>query len=244
MRMEPVSVRLINRENSQSSFLRDRDQPTVLPRGFYEKYGKRALDVLSATLGLIVLSPVFALVSCCIKLTSRGPVFYRQVRLGKGGRQFQILKFRSMVVDASNAGLGITVSGDTRVTAVGRFLRRHKVDELPQLWNVMRGEMSLVGPRPELPRYVAEYTCEQRTVLSARPGITDPGSLVYRHEEEILADHEDPEQFYRTQILPDKLARNIAYLQCITLRSDLRIILNSVSSSFLFSHKTQERRRV
>jgi len=238
-----MSIQLIDRENGQGRILGDGEQPAVSPRGFYAKHGKRALDVLSATLGLIVLSPVFALVACCIKLTSRGPVLYRQVRFGKGGRQFQILKFRSMVVDASKTGLEITVSGDIRVTAVGRFLRRHKVDELPQLWNVIRGDMSLVGPRPELPSYVAEYTPEQRTVLSARPGITDPASLAYRHEEELLADHKDPEQFYRTQILPDKLARNIVYLQEITLRRDLRIIFNTVSSSFLFSDKTQDRRR-
>jgi lipopolysaccharide/colanic/teichoic acid biosynthesis glycosyltransferase len=174
-------------------------------------------------------------VACCIKLTSRGPIFYRQIRLGKDGRQFQILKFRSMAADGSKTGLNITIAGDVRVTAVGRFLRRHKVDEIPQLWNVVRGEMSLVGPRPELPVYVAEYTPEQRKVLSVHPGITDPASLVYRHEEEILADHEDPEKFYRTHILPDKVARNIAYLQKITLRSDLRIISNTISSSFLSS---------
>jgi lipopolysaccharide/colanic/teichoic acid biosynthesis glycosyltransferase len=238
-----MSTQLIDRENGQGRVLRDEEQPEVFSKGFYAKYGKRPLDVLSATLGLIVLSPVLALVACCIKLTSRGPVLYRQVRFGKGGRQFQILKFRSMVEDASQTGLGITVSGDTRVTAVGKFLRHHKVDELPQLWNVIRGDMSLVGPRPELPCYVAEYTREQRTVLSARPGITDPASLVYRYEEEILANHEDPEQFYRTQILPDKLARNIVYLQGITLGSDLRIIFNTVSSSFLFLDKTQERPR-
>jgi lipopolysaccharide/colanic/teichoic acid biosynthesis glycosyltransferase len=234
-----MSIQVLDRENGQRGFLRDKGQ---FPKGFYAKFGKRAVDLVSATLGLIILSPVFALVAFCIKLTSRGTVLYRQDRVGKNGRNFQILKFRSMVVDASKTGLGITVAGDTRVTAFGGFLRRHKLDELPQLWNVVRGNMSLVGPRPELPVYVAEYTQEQRMVLSARPGVTDPGSLVYRHEEEILADRDDPEQFYRTQILPDKLSRNIVYLQGITLRGDLRIILNTVSSSFLFSHKSQKRR--
>ena len=207
----------------------------VFANDFYANHGKRALDLLSATSGLILLSPMLALMACCIKLTSRGPVFYRQVRLGKGGRQFQILKFRSMFEDASIKGSRITVAGDARVTPVGRFLRRHKIDEIPQLWNVVRGDMSLVGPRPELPDYVAEYTPEQRVVLSVQPGITDPASLAYRHEEEILAEHEDPDQYYRTRILPDKLARNIAYLQKITLRSDLRIIASTISTSFLSS---------
>lgn len=226
---------MLDRKKSQGGPARDTEQPAVFAKDFYANYGKRALDILSATAGLILLSPVFGLVACCIKLTSRGPVFYRQVRLGKDGRQFQILKFRSMAEDGSMTGSSITVAGDARVTAVGRFLRRHKVDEIPQLWNVVRGDMSLVGPRPELPAYVAEYTPEQRVVLSLQPGITDPASLAYRHEEEILADHEDPEQFYRTHILPDKLARNIAYLQKITFRSDLRIISNTISSLFLSS---------
>ncbi len=236
-----MSIRLLDRQGRQGGFLRDVEESAAFPKGFYAKYGKRALDVLSVTLGLIALSPVFALVACCIKLTSRGPVLYRQVRLGKDGRQFQILKFRSMV-DASENGLGITVSGDRRVTVVGRFLRRYKIDELPQLWNVLHGDMSLVGPRPELPIYVADYTPEQRLVLSARPGITDPASLAYRHEEEILAGQADPEQFYRTKILPDKLARNRAYLEKITLQNDFRIIVKTISSSFVLAEKTGARR--
>jgi lipopolysaccharide/colanic/teichoic acid biosynthesis glycosyltransferase len=207
------------------------------------KHGKRGLDMVSSALGLIALSPVFALVSCCIKLTTRGPVFYRQVRLGKDGREFRILKFRSMVVGESENSLGITVRGDRRVTVVGSFLRRYKIDELPQLWNVLLGDMSLVGPRPELPVYVADYTTEQRVVLSARPGITDPASLAYRHEEEILAGHEDPEQFYRTEILPDKLTRNLAYLRRVSLCGDLRIVSETVALSFLSSDRAKKSRR-
>jgi len=119
------------------------------------------------------------------------------------------------------------------VTAVGRLLRHYKIDELPQLWNVVRGDMSLVGPRPEVPAYVGEYTAEQQMVLSARPGITDPASLAYRHEEKILAGQADPEQFYRTTILPDKLARNRAYLEKITFENDIRIVVKTVSSCLL-----------
>jgi lipopolysaccharide/colanic/teichoic acid biosynthesis glycosyltransferase len=236
-----MSIQVFDRDKGQDQLVRDRKHHSAFPKGFYANYGKRALDILSATAGLILLSPVLGLVACCIKLNSRGPVLYRQLRVGKDGRPFQIMKFRSMVMQASKTDLGITIDGDPRVTAIGKVLRRYKVDELPQLWNVICGDMSLVGPRPELPVYVAEYTLDQYTVLSARPGITDPASLAYRHEEKILADQSDPEQFYRTQILPDKLARNMAYLQKITLRDDLRIILKTVSSSFLLSGNTQAR---
>ena len=207
----------------------------ITSRGIYVRYGKRALDVFLSAIGLLMLSPGFVMIACCIKLATLGPVFYRQIRTGQEGRQFQILKFRSMIVDASKRGLGITVSGDNRVTHVGRFLRRYKLDELPQLWNVLCGDMSLVGPRPELPVYVAGYTLEQRVVLSARPGITDPASLAYRHEEELLSGHQNPEEFYRSEVLPDKLARNLSYIQTMSLKNDLRIILKSLANSFFGS---------
>jgi len=237
-----MSIQVLDRDKGQDELVRDGGQHPAIPEGFYANYGKRALDILLATAGLVLLSPVLGVLACFIKLTSRGPVLYRQIRIGKGGCPFQILKLRSMVQQTSNKGLGITVAGDPRVTSIGRFLRRYKVDELPQLWNVLRGDMSLVGPRPELLVYVAEYTQEQRIVLSIRPGITDPASLAYRHEEEILAEQGDPEQFYRTQILPDKLARNRAYLQKITLQNDVRIILKTISSSFLLAKRIGARR--
>jgi lipopolysaccharide/colanic/teichoic acid biosynthesis glycosyltransferase len=224
---------MFDREMGQGRLLRGTEQRSAFAKDFYARYGKRTLDIFSATAGLILLSPIFAVVACCIKSNSRGPVFFRQSRVGKDGCPFQILKFRSMSADLSQTGLNITVAGDARVTCVGKFLRRHKLDEFPQLWNVLCGEMSLVGPRPELPIYVAEYSPEQRIVLSVKPGITDPASLAYRHEEEILAGHDDPEHFYHTGILPDKLARNILYLQNITLWSDLRIISKTILSSFL-----------
>jgi lipopolysaccharide/colanic/teichoic acid biosynthesis glycosyltransferase len=235
-----MSIQALDREKRHGGLVRDAEPHAAFPRGFYAKYVKRALDILSATAGLVLLSPVFVLVACCIVLTSREPVLYRQVRIGKDGHPFQILKFRSMVMQRSKKDLKITIAGNPRVTVIGRLLRRYKVDELPQLWNVVRGDMSLVGPRPEVPFYVAEYTPEQRMVLSVRPGITDTASLAYRHEEEILADQGDPEQFYRTQILPDKLAHNRAYLQTITLRNDIRIILKTISSTFVPDNK-QER---
>jgi lipopolysaccharide/colanic/teichoic acid biosynthesis glycosyltransferase len=204
-----------------------------LPQGFYVKHGKRVLDCASSAMGMFLLLPVFVLVAASIKLTSRGPVFYRQMRVGKDGQPFHILKFRSMIVDAPQMSPGITVSGDNRITQVGRFLRRYKIDELPQLWNVLQGNMSLVGPRPELPKYVEDYSPEQKLVLCVRPGITDPASLAYRHEEEILSRCEDPERIYRTEILPDKLAQNLEYIRHISFQKDLRIILATVSHSFL-----------
>ena len=235
-----MSIQELDREKGQGGLLSEGEKHSTFAKGFYETYGKRALDVLSAMAGLILLSPVFALVACWIKLTSRGPVIYRQVRIGQGGRPFQILKFRSMTMQTSNRDLRITIAGDSRVTPVGKFLRRYKVDELPQLWNVIWGNMSLVGPRPEVPVYIKEYTPEQCVVLSVRPGITDPASLAYRHEEEILADQCDPELFYRTKILPDKLVLNRAYLEKITLQNDIRIIVKTISSSFVLAEK-QER---
>src|SRR5712664_4171790 len=179
-----MPIQVIDEEKSQIGRAMDSEQHPVFANGFYANYGKRALDIWAATAGLILLSPVLAIAACCIKLTSRGPVFYRQIRIGQGARPFQILKFRSMTMPTSTKDLKITVAGDLRVTPVGKFFRRYKVDELPQLWNVIRGDMSLVGPRPEVKVYVEEYTPEQRVVLSARPGITDPASLAYRHEEE------------------------------------------------------------
>jgi lipopolysaccharide/colanic/teichoic acid biosynthesis glycosyltransferase len=199
-------------------------------QGFYMTYGKRALDLFASAFGLLTLSPFFLMIAIGIKLTSRGRVLFRQTRIGRQGRPFSILKFRSMYA-GDDGGSAITVAGDRRVTSLGKFLRRFKLDELPQLWNVFCGDMSLVGPRPEVPAYVAHYTSEQRVVLSVRPGITDPSSLAYRDEEAVLEAASDPEHFYRTCILPDKLARSSAYLQKITFLSDLRIILQTLGSS-------------
>jgi lipopolysaccharide/colanic/teichoic acid biosynthesis glycosyltransferase len=230
--MQP-SHRLIEQEHDAESN-RCAGIPLENPQsGFYVKHGKRALDCISSATGLLVLLPLFALVAVGIKLTSRGPVFYGQMRIGKDGHPFRIVKFRSMNSVASKMSPGITVSGDQRITRLGGFLRRYKIDELPQLWNVFRGDMSLVGPRPELSQYVESYSHEQRLVLSVRPGITDPASLAYRQEEKILSRHEDPERIYRMVILPQKLAQNLEYLRSISFRTDFRIILRTVRRSFL-----------
>ena len=205
-------------------------QSAVAKPGFYMSYGKRLLDLSASAGGLLALLPLFLAIAIGIKLTSHGTVLFRQTRIGRQGRPFRILKFRSMYTGGAD-GSAVTVASDRRITRLGKFLRRFKLDELPQLWNVFRGDMSLVGPRPEIPAYVAYYTLEQRVVLSVRPGITDPSSLAYRDEETVLDTASDPEHFYRTCILPDKLARSSAYLQHITFSSDLRIILQTLGSS-------------
>lgn len=187
---------------------------------------KRAFDLLLSALGLLLLAPVLLLIALWVKLDSPGPVFFRQERVGRFGRPFFIHKFRTMRVD--NAGLQITVGVDPRITRAGRVLRAAKLDELPQLWDVLRGAMSLVGPRPEVPRYVALYTPEQRKVLDVRPGITGMASIDYIDENEILARSSDPERTYIEEILPAKLALDLRYVQERSLALDLRILLITV----------------
>jgi lipopolysaccharide/colanic/teichoic acid biosynthesis glycosyltransferase len=186
---------------------------------------RRAFDVAAAGAGLIVLAPLFAVVAAAIRLDSPGPVFYRQERVGRGGRTFRMTKFRSMRTDADRVGGLLTVGADPRITRVGRWLRASKIDELPQLLDVVRGDMALVGPRPEVPRYVALYTPEQRRVLDVRPGITDPASIHYRDESEVLANADDPERAYVETVLPHKLAINLEYQDRRTLASDVGVIL-------------------
>lgn len=210
-----------------------RERLGVRHTSFYERKGKRVLDVFGATLGLVVLAPLLGLVALAVKATSAGPAFFRQLRVGKNGRCFRLLKFRSMVPAADSRALCITVRGDSRVTRLGIWLRRYKVDELPQLWNVLKGDMSLVGPRPEVERYVKCYSNKEREVLRVRPGITDPASLAYRHEEAILFQHADPEEYYRSRVLHDKLALNLSYIDSISLHSDLRLVLKTLRSLFI-----------
>jgi lipopolysaccharide/colanic/teichoic acid biosynthesis glycosyltransferase len=186
---------------------------------------KRAFDVVAALIGLIVLLPVFAIVALWIKLDSSGPVFFQQSRVGKHGVLFRILKFRTMMVDAEAKGQ-ITVGVDPRVTRIGHVIRRLKIDELPQLVNVLRGEMSLVGPRPEVPRYVARYPDGIRQiVLSVLPGITDWASIEFREESTILAEASDPERSYIEEILPIKLEYCVRYVRERDFMMDLKIIL-------------------
>ena len=186
---------------------------------------KRAFDVLAASIGLLVLLPVFAVVALAIKIDSPGPVFFRQERVGRHGILFRILKFRTMVTGAEARGQ-ITVGGDTRVTAVGAVLRRYKIDELPQLVNVILGEMSLVGPRPEVPRYVACYPKAAReTILSVQPGMTDWASIRFREESAFLDAGGDPERRYVEEILPVKLDYCVRYVNERGFFMDLKIIV-------------------
>jgi lipopolysaccharide/colanic/teichoic acid biosynthesis glycosyltransferase len=194
---------------------------------FYAQTGKRMFDCVAAAIGLLLLFPVLLALSLLVKFSSPGPVLYRQERVGRGGKLFRIAKFRSMIEHADKGGLAITSAGDPRVTAVGGFLRRLKLDELPQLWNVLKGEMSLVGPRPEVPYYVESYSDSQRRVLAVRPGITDPGSILYRHEEQVLGDQPDPDRYYREVVLPDKLNLNLEYISNISFSYDLSLLLRT-----------------
>jgi len=192
---------------------------------------KGTFDILVSTFFLFALSPLFLFIAILIKLDSPGPVFYRAVRVGKDGEPFRLYKFRSMVADAASKGPGITHQGDPRVTRVGNWLRRFKLDELPQLINVCKGEMSLVGPRPEDPRYVALYTPEQRAVLTVAPGVTSAASLRFRHEEQLLTGTYW-EDTYLQAILPEKLKIDLDYIQRRTFATDLLIIWQTFLALF------------
>lgn len=190
---------------------------------------KRMFDAIAAALGLLLLSPVLLAVAIAVRLDSPGPVFFRQERVGRGGRTFRIHKFRTMHVDAPSRGPAITVGVDPRITRVGHVLRGHRLDELPQLIDVLWGDMSLVGPRPEVPRYVEHYPAEMRAkVLSVRPGITDPASLEHLDEATLLASASDPEREYVQVILPRKLALQADYAARATLASDLKVIARTL----------------
>ena len=185
---------------------------------------KRLFDITASGLGLLVLSPLFLILAVWIKLDSPGPVFYRQVRVGRGNKDFRLFKFRSMRVGSDKKGL-ITVGGhDPRVTRSGYYIRKYKLDELPQLINVFIGDMSLVGPRPEVRKYVDLYTPEQLHVLDVRPGITDMASIRYRNENELLEQAADPEQYYRDVVMQDKLRINLEYIADHSFVKDLKII--------------------
>jgi lipopolysaccharide/colanic/teichoic acid biosynthesis glycosyltransferase len=189
---------------------------------------KRWIDLAGAGLGLVLLSPLGALIALAIKLQDRGPVFFGQIRVGQFGRPFRLWKFRSMVPGADRGGPRLTGAGDQRLTRVGRCLRRVKLDELPQFWNVLVGEMSLVGPRPEVPRFVQAYTPDQQEVLRYKPGITDLASVMFRREEALLAHQPDVEQFYLRFCVPRKIQLNQQYGRNATILRDLWIIFRTV----------------
>ncbi len=185
---------------------------------------KRIFDFAAAALGLVALSPVLGATAFAIRATSPGPILFRQRRLGRHGTRFTMLKFRSMVADADRKGIHVTAGGDPRITPLGRFLRRTKLDELPQLWNVLRGDMSFVGPRPEVPEFATRFPHEYRRILSVRPGITHRGTLAFRNEEGILAQVRDPRAFYIDAVMPRKLELYENHLNQSLLRDVLTII--------------------
>lgn len=192
---------------------------------------KRLLDIVVSALGLLVLSPLLLVIAVAIVIGSGWPVLFQQQRVGRNGNLFEIYKFRSMSQSAQGVGPSVTSAGDPRVTSVGRWLRSSKLDELPQLWNVLRGDLSLVGPRPEVPSYVALWLPEDREViLSVRPGITDPASTKYRREEELLATQPDPEEYYRQVILPDKIRMYREYVNRTSMATDLRVLADTAHS--------------
>ena len=195
---------------------------------------KRIFDIVFSALGLVFLAPLFAIVAIIIKIDSRGPVFFCQERMGKDFIPFRIYKFRTMTENAEREGSAITVGGDRRITGTGKFLRKYKIDEFPQLLNVLKGDMSFVGPRPEVEEYVELYRSEYRKLLRVRPGITDPASLRYSNEEEVLASSQAWEEDYKKNILPAKINLSMQYVENHDLFMDLKLISRTVLKTSLF----------
>lgn len=188
---------------------------------------KRLFDIIASGLGLVALSPLFLVLAVWIKADSKGPVFYRQTRVGRGNKDFRLFKFRSMRPDSDKLGL-ITVGGhDPRVTRSGYYIRKYKLDEFPQLINVFKGDMSLVGPRPEVRKYVDMYTPAQMKVLDVKPGITSLASIRYRNENDILACADDPDRCYVEKIMPEKIAIDLEYVKKASLATDIGLIFST-----------------
>lgn len=188
---------------------------------------KRIFDIILSLFGLMILFPFMLIIVILIKLDSKGPVFFKQIRVTKNGREFKIFKYRTMRV-GSDKYSQITVGKDNRITKIGAFLRKYKLDEIPQLINVLLGDMSLVGPRPEVPKYVALYTKEQKEILKVRAGITDYASIEFSDENDLLASEEDPEKAYIEKIMPKKIELNKKYLSEISILTDIKIILLTI----------------
>lgn len=190
-------------------------------------FSKRLFDFCSAFLVLLVFSPLFIFIACWISLDSKGGVFYKQIRVGKNRKEFGLLKFRSMRPNADKAGQ-LTVGNDNRVTKVGRFIRKYKLDELPQLINILKGEMSVVGPRPEVPKYVNLYSDEQLKVLTVLPGLTDFASIEYLDEQKVLGASNDPEKLYIEEVMPSKLSLNLKYINEKSFLLDIKLIFRTL----------------
>lgn len=189
---------------------------------------KRLFDITASFFGILILSPLLIFIGLWVGLSSKGGVFYKQIRVGRNNKDFKLYKFRSMRVNSDKQGLLTVGSKDSRITKAGYFIRKYKIDELPQLINVLKGDMSFVGPRPEVRRYVDLYSEEQMKVLSVRPGITDPASIKYRNENDLLSSASNPEEYYIQQIMPDKLKINIDYINTRTFIKDIKIIFQTI----------------
>lgn len=194
-------------------------------REFYLRYGKRYFDLSVSIVSLVILLPVFLLVAVAIKLDDGGPVFFFQERVGRNFSTFKVVKFRTMTTDPQVAGPLVTSENDKRITKVGKILRKLKIDELPQIFNVLRGEMSIVGPRPEVPKYVKLFEKEYRKLLTVRPGMTGYASVVFRNEEQILSRYTEPETAYVTEILPKKIKLELIYVSRVSFIFDIKIFL-------------------
>lgn len=203
------------------------DFDKVLKKKRFFLFVKRCFDLFASLFGLILFFIPFLFIAFLIKCTSKGPVFFRQERVGKGGKVFRIFKFRTMVVDAEAKGLQITVGKDKRITGIGKVLRKTKMDEMPQLINVFLGQMSFVGPRPEVKKYVDMYDDYQKNVLRVKPGITELASIVYRDENEVLAKSENPERTYIEEIMPTKIGLNMQYIKKMGVFYDLKLIFKT-----------------
>ncbi|MFY9284273.1 MAG: sugar transferase [Miniphocaeibacter sp.] len=211
-------------DNIKEPILYSKTVDEILESKKIQFFLKRTFDIVASTIGLLILGIPLAIIALIIKITSEGPVFYRQTRVGKNNRDFKIFKFRTMIVDADKKGMLITVGEDKRITKIGKFLRKTKLDELPQLINVFIGNMSFVGPRPEVRKYVELYDDFQRNVLKIKPGITDLASIKYRDESTLLGKSENPEKTYIEEIMPIKLNINLEYITKISLLYDIKLI--------------------
>lgn len=194
----------------------------------YRRFGKRVFDIGATLIGGILLLPLIFLIAIWIKINSKGPLFYVQKRVGKDFKEFKIYKFRSMIVDADKVGPSVTSGNDTRITQVGKILRRTKIDELPQLFNVLKGDMSLVGPRPEVMKFVVSKKNEYRKILSIKPGITDNAAIIYRDEEMLMEQYEEKEKAYIDIVLPKKIELYNEYIDNISFISDIKLILRTL----------------
>jgi lipopolysaccharide/colanic/teichoic acid biosynthesis glycosyltransferase len=222
-----------SRANSAGRIAGWRQSRHDMNQTFYTRAGKRALDITLALPGLIVLSPFLLVAAAAVRSTSRGPAFFRQVRVGQYQKPFRIFKFRTMYrrSESIERETFLTAAGDPRITPVGRWLRKTKVDELPQLINVLLGDMSMVGPRPEVSAYTDTYNARQRAIFAAKPGVTGPSANV--HEEELIASHPDKDNFYLTTVMPAKLEIDIAYCESIDFAGDVRQIIKTVTTVLL-----------